>query len=72
MFVDLVEEGFGDVGLYIFASLNSPGIQHRVTRIVAHPDIIAAQRALTSRIKWERVFSLGLPELITISFPQLD
>ena len=41
------------------ANLTSPGIQHRGTRIVAHPDINPAQQDLTLMIKWETVFSLG-------------
>ena len=41
------------------ANLTSPGIQHRDTRIVAHPDINPAQQDLTLMIKWETVFSLG-------------
>ena len=45
------------------ANLTSPGIQHRNTRKVDHPDINPAQQDLTLMIKWETVFSLRQAEL---------
>ena len=39
-------------------NLPSPGIQHRNTRMVTHPDTNPAQQDLTSMTKWELPFSL--------------